>query len=154
MKTKAFLLICLFLGFGVTQLSAQNEKNGTGSISFFDVWPLDAEWGAYIIPVWNSAGEEVDLLRGSITFHMVTNYKNGELVWVKGQYFGEVISDKDNEVFAFRDIYKWDASERFGFGHINIRGNNGSHYILNYKYDAEVGSPLLFINAQWPGDKE
>ena len=32
MKTKTFLLLCLFLGFGLTQLSAQNGKNGTGAI--------------------------------------------------------------------------------------------------------------------------
>jgi hypothetical protein len=38
MKTTTSLLVCLFLGIGMTQLSAQNGKNGTGSTSSYYVW--------------------------------------------------------------------------------------------------------------------
>jgi hypothetical protein len=151
MKTKTFLLLCLFLGIGLTQLSAQNGKNGTGSISSFEEWPMDSEYGPYVIPVWNSKGEVVDYLSGAITYHHIVHFKNGVPVWEHYQYFGEVISANDQEVFAFRDIFKWDYSTGTGFGHINLRGNNGSHYILNYKFDPSIG--LIFISANWPGNK-
>ena len=38
MKTKTFLLLCLFLGIGMTQLSAQKGKNGNGAVSEYFTW--------------------------------------------------------------------------------------------------------------------
>ena len=46
MKTKTLIMVCLLLGVGLTQLSAQNGQNGTGAISYYDGW-ID-----YYIPVY------------------------------------------------------------------------------------------------------
>ena len=130
MKTKSFLLVCLFIGAGLTQLYAQNGKNGTGAAPELKVWD-----GYYIdIPVkCNNA--EVDRLVGKVTMHVVLQYKLGDLLGDVAWYNGEVTSAKTGEVFSVKDHYKYVSPNLYGSGHCNLMGNEGSHYILFYTYD-------------------
>ena len=131
MKTKTFLLLCLFLGIGLTQLSAQNGKNGTGSAT------EKATWDTYYldIPVYCN-NEVVDRLIGPVKMYNVLHYNNGVFLWVNQQYDGEVTSSKPPyEVFTVKDICKYDMTSYIGFGHCNLIGNNGTHYILTYMYN-------------------
>jgi hypothetical protein len=130
MKTKTFLLICLFLGIGLIQLSAQKGKNGNGSTSEYATVT-----GYYYIPVDCSkvVGDE---LVGSITEHAVRHYKDGVLIWQNSSYDGEVTNASTGEVFIVKDHWKWDsATPDSGSGHYTLKGSSGSHYILFYTFD-------------------
>ena len=144
MKTKTFLLLCLFLGIGLTQLSAQNGKNGTGSISFY------VEWDGYFIPEVpiNCDGMVTDFLIGDVTYHQTSYYQNGVFLWCKQQVSGELTSQNTGEVFKIKDIWKGDHIALSGTGHINLVGGNGSRYHLTYTYDMSTGiQTSTFIKA-------
>ena len=130
MKTKTLLLLCLFLGIGLTQLSAQNGKNGTGSVQVKSVWD------SYNIPIPVICnGEEQDMLVGSVYLHGVMHFKDGVWLWNNVTYFGEVTSKKTGVVYSVKDIFKISTYDLYGFGHCKLEGSDGSHYTLNYEYD-------------------
>jgi len=135
MRTKTFFLACLFIGIGLTQLSAQNDKNGNGSTSEFVVWD-----GAYIdIPVV-CGSQEYDRCYGTVYLHWVSFYVDGVRVAENCWYRGEVTNPRTNEVFELKDNYKSDYSDMGGYGHWNLKGDQGHHYIIFYFYDWATGS--------------
>jgi hypothetical protein len=131
MKTKILFLLCLLLGFGFTQLSAQKSKNGTGSVPEIIVWD-----GYYVdIPVGCDKAV-VDRLIGKVTIHVVKHYKQGVFSWEIASYDGEVKSDITGEVFQIKDHWKYNSSTPdFGTGHCTLRGSYGSRYLLFYTLD-------------------
>lgn len=158
MKTKTLIMVCLLLGIGLTQLSAQSYVNGTGTISYYEGW-VD-----YYIPVYTPDGDQVDLLLGPVTMHITDYYKNWEWTWRKIQYTGEIVSvgfagsygetiGGTGEVFSIKDIWKFDPISAIGPGHFNARGNQGSHYLIKYLWD-ETAYSFIFVSAVWPGYKE
>jgi hypothetical protein len=130
MKTKTFFILCLLLGISFTQLSAQNGKNGTGTLNIWWVWN-----DYYIdIPV-NCDNVDIDRLVGKVTVHNVNHYQGGESwVWVKQHFNGEISSATTGEVFKIKDICSSDSPD-IATGHINLIGNKGSHFIVTYIYD-------------------
>lgn len=162
MKTQTLLFLCLVLGFGLTQLSAQDvypplppeNHNGTGSISS---WSSLVD-NYYYIPVFSSNGDEIDWLSGDVTIHTIDNFKNGVWISRKIDYSGDItsvgvgFSGGTGEVFSIKDIWKYDPGGAMGPGHINARGNQGSHYLINYIYDDYAS--FIFVSAVWPGYKE
>ena len=163
MKTKAFLLLCLLSGIGLTQLSAQSGS-GTevGRETYFNYW----------IPVYSSNGDQIDRLEGDVSVHNVNHYLHGVLVTFNPTFYGEVTSvgfvNNDGvkiggtgEVFSIKDKFKSDltSTTNIGGGHINAKGNQGSHYIIfyEYKYDWSVEFPeeiFTFVKAVSPGSKK
>lgn len=135
MKTKTLLFVCLFLGIGLTQLSAQNGKNGNGSTSEFFVWD-----GAYIDIPKECGSQEYDRCYGTVNLHVVYFYVNGVSVAENCWYRGEVTNPRTKEVFELKDIYKSVYLDEGGYGHWNLKGNLGNHYIIFYFYDWESGS--------------
>jgi hypothetical protein len=138
MKTKALLLICLFLGIGLTQLSAQNEK-GTGSVVTLETF--DA--GAFSEPVFSTDGVIIDWLNGPITAHYVRHYKDGFWVSEIAHFYGELVSDATGEVFSINDNYKTREVGVIGDGYYRAKGNGGT--VLNIFYHIEIfwsGEPL------------
>jgi hypothetical protein len=138
MKTKAFLFLCLLLGIGLTQLSAQNKK-GTGSVVTLETFDV----GLFSEPVFSSDGQVIDWLNGPITAHYVRHYKNG--VWVSeiAHFYGELVSDATGEVFSIDDHYKTRDVGVNGDEHYIAKGNRGT--ILNIFYHIEIhwsGEPL------------
>jgi hypothetical protein len=138
MKTKTFLLLCLFSGIGLTQISAQN-KNGTGSVvtlESFDIYMFSE-------PVFSSDGQVIDWLNGPINVHYVRHYKDS--VWASeiGHFYGELASDATDEVFSIDDHYKTREVGVNGDGHYIAKGNQGTY--LNIFYHIEIhwsGEPL------------
>jgi hypothetical protein len=129
MKTKKFLMLCLFLGMAMTQVSAQNGKNGTGSES------TKAVWDTYYIDIPVGCNEAVvDRLTGSVTQHLIEHYNKGVLIWFKQQFDGEATSQKTGEVFKVKDIFVVEATTWECTGHCNLIGSYGTHYILTYIY--------------------
>jgi hypothetical protein len=148
MKTLTFLFLGLFTSIIIPSLSAQNDKNLTGSYVETSIWD-----GYYIpVPVY-CEGDEFDLLVGQVTLHTVFNYQKGIFAWAKTEYSGEVVSNKTGEVFRIKDNYQ---SDNFvwtgGKGHCNIIGNSGTHYILHYLYDYQNYS-FTFVKAVCPGNE-
>ncbi len=137
MKTKVFFLICLFLGFGFTQLSAQNS-NSTGTYTL--QWKFTA---TYWTPVY--CGEQLidELSGGEIIIHVVVHRKDGKRVWRTDQIRGEVTSAKEPyEVFEIVEIDKNDFVDN-NFSTVtwkyNLKGNMGNHYIGTLTYDYNTG---------------
>lgn len=135
MKTKALLFLCLFLGIGLTQLSAQmkwntNEK-GTGTL--ITTFAFD-----YGIAVYCD-GKQVDLLVGTINSHNVYRFKNNVYWGANEHYLGgdlKSTSTNSDEVFkvtekdhGFNIIMDGEAmvtgTDLF---HFNVIGNKGTHY--------------------------
>jgi hypothetical protein len=133
MKTRAFLLICLFLGIGLTQLSAQNKK-GTGDDVFWTTWDT------YYIYACNSNGEVTDMLVGPVTIHVVRHYQDGVWLWERAHYTGEIVSvgldgqSGTGEVFRLMDHWTTQEIGIGGTGHFNARGDRGTHYIIFYGF--------------------
>lgn len=134
MKNKAFFILCLLSGFGLTQLSAQKGMNEMRSIPEFSVWD-----GYFIdIPV-ECKNVDVDRLIGLVNLHVVRHFKKGNFTGENVWYSGEVTSEMTGEVFSIKDVWKYDVTT-FGSGHCNLKGSSGSHYLLFYKYDPDSNS--------------
>ena len=135
MKTKTFLLVCLFLGLGFTQLSAQDGpkgKNGNGSDSYW------MEWGFYASVACD--GQWVDYVEGTLHWHVVDHYKNG--VWVKEimQGKGVLTSTLTGETFTISELDKLMNYETFTWTvHTYLKGDQGNHYMISFIYDSTVG---------------
>jgi hypothetical protein len=145
MKTKAFLLVCLFMGIGLTKLSAQNGKNGNGAVTGYWTWALDQ-------PVYCN-GVQIDDLLGSGTFHFINHYKDGVLIFIIGSFDGVYKSTQTDEEFKIlstneKDIITpvWSAE-----WHYNIKGNKGSHYIgtlyLDENWNYTIGKAVCVENG-------
>jgi hypothetical protein len=140
MKTKIFFTLCLLSGMGLIQLFAQ--ANGkTGSVTYDYVWEFN-----YNIPVYNSNGVQIDLIdQGTVYYHHIGHFINGVEVWGKCQGFGEAVGSK-GEVFRVQEINKADLIIMTGTCHVNLIGNQGSHYIETFIVDPSNGN-LTFVSA-------
>lgn len=148
MKTKTFLLLCLFLGIGLTQLSAQtppSNKNGNGAI-------VDTrEFDNFSFPVYCD-GVIVDVLYGTVFIREVIIWKNG--VWIKGNHrysasdFKSSISDEVFKVIIIDHCVNTGGANPEGTGSlkVNFIGDQGSHYIGNFNYTFPNGS-LELVNT-------
>jgi len=146
MKTKTFLLLCLLLGIGLTQLSAQNGNNGTGTITYYKTVEC------YILVENN--GEVIAEITGDIEYFWRKHFVNGEIKWLKASCQGELTDKYTNEVFWLNELNKsidpfdFDTFDGYFWVHDNIKGDQGSHYILqilwNY-YTVDVITLKLII---------
>lgn len=144
MKTKAFLLICLFLGIGLTQLSAQiplpaNGKTGLVSYNF--------TWDGYWIEIPVAHGQlALDRCVGFASAHGLYYYKDGVIVAEQVTFRGSVANTRTGEIFEVKDFYVCKYSDRGGYGTWYITGNQGSHYIIFYYYSWDSDSiRLLYV---------
>ena len=160
MKTKTFLLVCLLMGIGLTQLSAQNG-NEVGRDIYLNYW----------VPVYSSNGDQIDLLTGDVPYHYVWHIRNGVIVTTENTFSGEVTSvgfykagvkiGGTGEVFTLKDQFKSDltSTTNIGGGHFHAKGDQGSDYIIFYEYiyDWSVEFPeeiVTFVKAVSPGSKK
>jgi hypothetical protein len=131
MKIKTLFSICLLLGFGLTQLSAQNGKGGTGTFQY-KVWD-DPNYFLDIPVYCNNA--VVDRLTGSADIHIVLHFQNEVLIWGNAQYDGVVTSELTHEKFETKENYHLDGTTWIGTCHSRLTGSLGTHYILTYILD-------------------
>ena len=126
MKTKTFLLLCLFGGFGLIQLSAQsNDKNINHSYAYW----LELT-GDGIFPI-TCDGVDFDMLYCYGKIHFVDHWANGAWQWEIGEAKWEATSIKTGEVFQGKELDKgiiWDNQNYSGTWRAIMHGNMGSHY--------------------------
>ncbi|OFY60137.1 MAG: hypothetical protein A2V50_07155 [Bacteroidetes bacterium RBG_19FT_COMBO_42_10] len=143
MKTKTFLLLCLFSGIGLTQLSAQNGKNGNGAVTY--LYTCDD----FFQPVVNNDGVEIDYIVGTVTWHIVDFYKDGYNYYSIGH--GKDVDIHSNyppyETFTFSGSNAWEASSMTTTRHFNLKGSNGSHYIGQVLFDLS-NYPLIKMSVE------
>jgi hypothetical protein len=148
MKTKTFLLLCLLSGIGLTSLTAQNGKNGTGAVTYDEIWD------AYAQPVYCN-GAQVDLLTGTVSIHSVAIFKDNVLITINQHLYGEVISSVTDEKFKVNEIDKSDMVTMQDPFHCNFIGNKGSHYIGFFTWDLNTELDwhnYVFIRGVCPGN--
>jgi hypothetical protein len=96
MKTKTFLLLCLFKGIAVKQLSAQNSQNGTGLVS--EHFPGGNPFG---VPVYYN-GVQVDIIINfELDFHFISHFLKRTQVFNLGQVFGEAIVQYQEKILMY-----------------------------------------------------
>jgi len=130
MKTKTLLVLCLFLGIGLTQLSAQKK-----SVQYKD---MNYEYVTLVF----CDGVPADLVRGVVRVHVVIHYIGAEAKWLIRQLKGEVTSvgfddANGNFIGGTGEVFKMSVIEKFllpskqngALFHYNLNGNMGNHYI-------------------------
>jgi len=131
MKTKVFFMLCLFFGIGLTQLSAQNGKNGSGTIKFdFPVVNI-------YLPVYCEGVVVDQMFSPGYVLHVTQNFVNGELVWYKdklnGILFTSVNTDEVFKLEAGFDHMSYTKSTLIWHG--NLIGNKGNNYSFRIVFD-------------------
>jgi len=123
MKTKTFLLLCLFLGTGLTQLSAQNDKNGTGSVVYY--YHSD-----FYTDIWCN-GVFVDWIVGEGTGHVVDHYKDNVFQWEDFTYSGTAVG-LYGDIYTFREIDKFNIPNQGVWTcHTHLKADNKAIYNLD-----------------------
>lgn len=139
MKLKSILMIfCLLAGAGLTQLSAQNPEPEGKSY-----W-LEGTFGTYVL----CDGVFKDWIGGVMKIHVVEIYKDG--IWVReiSQTRGEASSWMTDEEFKFIRVGKYYPLEDKSIFHYNLRGDQGSHYVLKHIYEFEPEWSLTVVDAK------
>jgi hypothetical protein len=163
MKTKTFVLLCLFLSIGLTRLSAQAFPpvvEGTKSVAFTMEW----DWiGGYFTPVYCPDDQgvlvQVDEVTGSVTAHAVWHFVNGQMLWYNVITRGEV-EGKYGEAFTLSEQDKGKFSaEGADLGatwHFNLKGDKGNHYLgsITWAGETDPNFEYLIINKAVCVDKK
>jgi hypothetical protein len=123
MRTKTILFLCLLLGIGLTKLSAQNGKDGTGSVVSY--YPNGDFW----TDIWCD-GVFVDFIVGEATGHVVDHYKNNVFQWEDWTYRGTAIG-LHGDIYTFDEIDKFDIPKQgIWVCHTHLKAGNKAIYNL------------------------
>ena len=164
MKTKALLLICLFIGNGITQLSAQNPPGSeigkgakiTHSEDVYCGVEVYCDSCTYEPPKFNEKPDYIDLLTGYVSETLIGVVGNGYMGFM--MIHGILTSNNTGEVFQFNYIDKafFDSDAVEVVERINLVGNNGTHYILTitFYFQLDIGWLRIFYDANCPPNKE
>jgi hypothetical protein len=127
MKTKTFLLLCLFLGIGLTQLSAQNGKNGTGT----DISDYPNEY--WYTEVYCD-GVQVDFIEGTGDVRIINQWVDGVWQWQIASCSGVGTSDWTGETFTFKERVHFYYNNNKGGVRIDdhVQGDKGSLYNMTF----------------------
>ena len=127
-KRVFYVFICLFLGAGLSQISAQSET-GRFSGNFFTEVHCD--------------GDMLGWVHGTLDVHFVDHFKDGE--WIGWTYMakGEAVSTYSNEKFTYKEKGKeWLKTDMVGSYVVHLKGDQGSKYMahltIDYKADPWV----------------
>ena len=121
-KKSAFLvIICLFLGAGLSQISAQSE---TGWFS-----------GNYYTEV-HCDGNMLGYVYGTMDVHSVHHYQDGEWIFRNYTAKGEAVSTFSTEKFTYKEKGKeWLKTDLVGSYVVHLKGDQGSKYMAHLTID-------------------
>jgi len=155
MKTKTLLLLCLFLGIGLTQLSAQPENpQGTGTIKVSEtVTERNVDLEIFC------DGVRVDILNFSLPYDLTgrIHFRKGEFIWDKWQLKNATFTSKiSNEVFYGHDFENSYQNGLF-YWSSHLNGSMGHNYNIRMIWDFSTGLFVLvdyttscYINPVFP----
>ena len=126
MKTKTLLLLCLFLGIGLTQLFAQKttvKYELTGDVPEPIMCDGEEYWLTGVL-----YGQEVDIY-----------YKDGELKKGINHLRGELTNESTGEVFDVHIQYRGDWIDGFVIEQGNFKGNMGTRVNQRLVWDVLAG---------------
>jgi len=132
--TKTFLLLCLFLGIGLTQLFAQKttvKYELTGDVPE----PIMCDGVEY----WLTGvlyGQEVDIY-----------YKDGELKKGINHLKGELTNVETGEIFQIHIKYKGDYVDGYVIETTNFKGNMGTHANQRLVWDVVAGWEYYWLKT-------
>ncbi|HAQ18122.1 MAG TPA: hypothetical protein DCR40_02690 [Prolixibacteraceae bacterium] len=134
MKTKAFLLVCLLLGIGLTQLSAQNGKGGSGTFKqelSFTGWSLNVYCDGVVSDVVTCP-----VLKVEITVH----YVNGVEVWGSNKVKNLVVTSvKTGEEYKSPIGFDhWSFIKGYVVSEFHLIGNKGHHISMKIITDTNT----------------
>lgn len=134
MKTKTFLLLCLFLGIGLTQLSAQNGKNGTGTVTY------EAEYGPWMVPVFCDGAISDYLTCSNLIVKEIIHFDNGEVTWgINKVETHEWTSVTTGEVYKGEAQFDHISFEKgYGITHGHLIGDKGNVLTSSVKIDTNT----------------
>ena len=141
MKTKTFFILCLLLGIVTMQLSAQNGKNGSGTIK------SDITVDNWSGPVFCD-GVLSDLITcSSLSVEVTVHYVNGVEQWginkVKTREFTSV---NTGEVYKGEAMFDhWSDVKGIDKFHYNLIGDKGGNISLHITIDL---STFEFVDIQ------
>jgi hypothetical protein len=150
MKTKTFLLLCLFLGIGLTQLSAQNGKGGTNGTTTY-LYLNDYGW---TFPIYCDGALVDEIFAINFSLKARDHYTNGKLVkytdgltnfqgnsTITQEVFNISVQERGDKIVTDENGY-WIGG--IYYGHILYKGNLGSHYFVRVKIDLGTGEFLEY----------
>jgi hypothetical protein len=150
MKTKTFLLVCLFLSIGLTQLSAQNGKGGTNGTTTY-LYLNDYGW---TFPIFCEGALVDEIFAIDISLKSRDHYTDGKFVkGTDGSSNFKGNSTKTREVFniSIQERVENVVTDENGnwiggtyYGHYLFKGNMGSHYFVRVKQDIETWAFLVY----------
>ena len=119
-------MVCLLLGIGLTQLSAQNSNSeGTKSVEY--LYPL-----GFYTDIWCD-GVFVDYIVGDAVAHVVDHYKNYEWQWEIVNKFSGTAKGLNGDVYTFSEIDKWWVpNEGVWTCHTHVKANNKAIYQVSF----------------------
>ena len=133
MKTKTFLLLCLFLGIGLTQLSAQNGKKGSGTISY------EVQYGPWTVPVYCEGVISDYVSCENLIVKMTEHYVKGELTWITQKVESHKWTSTSGEVYkgeAMIDRIRFDKG--YAISHLHLVGDKGNNITQELKFDTNT----------------
>jgi hypothetical protein len=133
MKTKAFLLLCLLLGIGLTQLSAQNGKNGSGTTSF------EAEFGPWTVDVYCDGVASENVTCTNLIVKITTHYVKGEVTWATNKVETHEWTSSSGEVYkgvATFDHIRFEKGSAISRTH--LIGDRGGNITMELKFNTET----------------
>jgi hypothetical protein len=148
MKTAFFsILVALLIVLGVAKSDFVSAQSNPGSLQ--RTVPMFTP-ETYTIPIYCD-GIIVDVLTGNVTSFCRMHYEDGVIVWMIHNIDGILKSTSlSGEVFEFTGVRKIESGKEYTL-HANIKGNQGSHYII--LYSVNIITRLLTIEkAVCPGN--
>ena len=135
MKTKTFLLLCLFTGIIMAQLSAQNGKNGSGNVKNSGTFP---NWS---YPVYCDGVLSDWITIPNLTVEWTIHYVNGVEMWgINKPKTTEVIMESTGEVYTMVGAFDhWSDVKGFGNTRLHLIGDKGGRISINAKIDFTTG---------------
>lgn len=135
MKIKTFLFLCLFLCIGLTQLSAQNGKNGSGNVKGVGTFP---NW---LYPVYCDGYLSDWITIPNLTVEWTIHYVNGVEMWgINKAKTTEVIMQSTGEVYTIVGGFDhWSDVKGGDNARLHLIGDKGGRISINAKIDFTTG---------------
>jgi hypothetical protein len=131
-KSVFLVIICLFFGAGISQLSAQSESR---SYTGWWNWPFYTE--VYC------DGVMLGTVSGDLDFHYVNHVdkKGNETLFLQAK--GHGVCDWSDETFTYKEFDKIDYGTGIYGWTYHLKGNKGSRFMGHITWNMGTGAEII-----------